>query len=150
MPSIAARAESDLNLPLLEQQQQQQSRDAQVYRSTMKACWFNQLAMQLRPTSYTSMVCAAHVYAQQYVKGCYGDSDTSDLHHVCKQGPQNPVEMSPLQCLRSADFWMLFAINGICSGAGLTLLNNVGQQVGAAWWCGDCQYFAVLFTLLCT
>jgi MFS family permease len=73
MPSIAARAESDLNLPLLEQQQQQQSRDA--------------------------------------------------------QGPQNPVEMSPLQCLRSADFWMLFAINGICSGAGLTLLNNVGQQV---------------------
>jgi hypothetical protein len=30
MPSIAARADSDLNLPLLEQQQQQQSRDAQV------------------------------------------------------------------------------------------------------------------------
>lgn len=37
--------------------------------------------------------------------------------------------MSPLQCLRSGDFWMLFAINGICSGAGLTLLNNVGTQV---------------------
>ena len=68
----------------------------------------------------------------------------SELYHVCKQGPQNPVEMSPLQCLRSADFWMLFAINGICSGAGLTLLNNVGQQVGAAPWYGDCALSAVM------
>lgn len=46
-----------------------------------------------------------------------------------QRGSRNPVEMSPLQCLRSVDFWMLFAINGICSGAGLTLLNNVGTQV---------------------
>jgi hypothetical protein len=54
------------------------------------------------------------------------------------------VEMSPLQCLRSADFWMLFAINGICSGAGLTLLNNVGQQVGAACWCWRLSVFCCL------
>ena len=80
MPSIAERAESDLNLPLLEEQQQQQrgSRDG---------------------------------------------------------GPRNPTELTPLQCLRSPDFWMLFAINGICSGAGLTLLNNVGQQVQL-----DCKF----------
>lgn len=139
MPSIAARAESDLNLPLLEQQQQQQSRDAQVHRSTMNACWFSRLC-----TAAPVLPLAQTWYVQRMY---HNDVATSDLCHVCKQGPQNPVEMSPLQCLRSADFWMLFAINGICSGAGLTLLNNVGQQVGAACWCGDCQYFAVTSTL---
>lgn len=41
----------------------------------------------------------------------------------------NPVEMTPWQCLKSIDFWMLFLVNGVASGAGLTLLNNLGQQV---------------------
>ncbi len=40
----------------------------------------------------------------------------------------NPVEKTPLQCIASPDFWMLFLVNGISSGAGLTLLNNLGQQ----------------------
>ena len=40
----------------------------------------------------------------------------------------NPVEKTPLQCVASVDFWMLFLVNGISSGAGLTLLNNLGQQ----------------------
>jgi hypothetical protein len=76
MPSIAERAESDLNLPLLGEQAQGQQQSQQQARQ-----------------------------------------------------PRNPVELSPTQCLRSVDFWMLFAINGICSGAGLTLLNNVSQQL---------------------
>ena len=54
--------------------------------------------------------------------------------------------MTPLQCLRSVDFWVLFAINGICSGAGLTLLNNVGQQVGAG---GQREQPAVMLMLHC-
>lgn len=41
----------------------------------------------------------------------------------------NPVEMTPWECLKSIDFWMLFLVNGVASGAGLTLLNNLGQQV---------------------
>ena len=61
MPSIAARAESDLNLPLLEQQQQQQSRDAQVYSLTMKANCFNRLRCSSRSTYCASIVCATHV-----------------------------------------------------------------------------------------
>ena len=56
------------------------------------------------------------------------------------------MEMTPLQCLRSVDFWMLLAINGICSGAGLTLLNNVGQQVGAG---GEREQSAVMLMLHC-
>jgi hypothetical protein len=111
--------------------------------STKKACCFNRLAPQL-----SSYLLHKHGMCNAYITIMLL-SLISDLCHVCKQGPQNPVEMSPLQCLRSADFWMLFAINGICSGAGLTLLNNVGQQVRAACWCGDCQYFAVMFTLKC-
>lgn len=41
----------------------------------------------------------------------------------------NPVEMTPWECLKTIDFWMLFFVNGVASGAGLTLLNNLGQQV---------------------
>lgn len=119
MPSIAARAESDLNLPLLEQQQRRQSRDASVWQ--------------------TSFVERFRSFSRTVSHGCW----QIELRHrrlwllafakvlkPCPQrGPRSPVELSPLQCLRSADFWMLFTINGICSGAGLTLLNNVGQQV---------------------
>ncbi len=79
MPSIAERAESDLNLPLLAEGQEQSSGSRQ---------------------------------------------------------PCNPTELTPIQCLRSADFWMLFVINGLCSGAGLTLLNNVSQQVILRCPCG--------------
>lgn len=79
MPSIAERAESDLNLPLLAEGQEQSSGSRQ---------------------------------------------------------PRNPTELTPMQCLRSADFWMLFVINGLCSGAGLTLLNNVSQQVILRCPCG--------------
>mmetsp|Transcript_14199 Transcript_14199/g.42879 ORF Transcript_14199/g.42879 Transcript_14199/m.42879 type:complete len:728 (-) Transcript_14199:369-2552(-) len=41
----------------------------------------------------------------------------------------NPVEKTPLQCMVCLDFWLLFLVNGISSGCGLTLLNNLGQQV---------------------
>ncbi len=38
------------------------------------------------------------------------------------------MDHTPGQCLRSVDFWLLWVANGIASGAGLTLLNNLGQQ----------------------
>ena len=38
------------------------------------------------------------------------------------------LDLTPGQCLRSVDFWLLWVANGIASGAGLTLLNNLGQQ----------------------
>ena len=34
-----------------------------------------------------------------------------------------------MRCLRSTSFWMLIAVNAIGSGAGLTLLNNLGEEV---------------------
>lgn len=33
----------------------------------------------------------------------------------------------PARCLRSVSFWLLLFVNGACSGAGLTLLNNMAQ-----------------------
>ena len=36
---------------------------------------------------------------------------------------------SPYQCMRSQSFWMLLCIHGIGSGCGLTLLNNLAEQV---------------------
>lgn len=59
----------------------------------------------------------------------------------------NPVEMTPWECLKSVDFWMLFFVNGVASGAGLTLLNNLGQQVGNPGLFQDPRHHAV--TLLC-
>eukprot|EP00884_Botryococcus_braunii_P011942 jgi/Botrbrau1/20749/Bobra.0058s0077.1 len=38
-------------------------------------------------------------------------------------------DKTPIKCLRSQSFWMLFFINAIGSGAGLTLNNNLAQQV---------------------
>lgn len=38
-------------------------------------------------------------------------------------------DKSPIKCLRSGSFWMLISINAIGSGAGLTLLNNLGEVV---------------------
>ena len=38
-------------------------------------------------------------------------------------------DKTPLRCLRSVSFWLLVAINGIGSGAGLALLNNLGELV---------------------
>ena len=42
------------------------------------------------------------------------------------------MDHTPGQCLRSLNFWLLLVSNGIASGAGLTLLNNLGQQVTPA------------------
>ena len=45
-------------------------------------------------------------------------------------------EKTPIQCLRSSEFWLLFTTSAILSGCGLTLLNNLAQMVGhteAAW-----------------
>ncbi len=53
-----------------------------------------------------------------------GDGDEWEGDHRAV----NPMERTPLQCVASIDFWMLFLVNGISSGAGLTLLNNLGQQ----------------------
>ena len=39
------------------------------------------------------------------------------------------VESTPLQCLRSQEFWLLFVTSAITSGCGLTLLNNLAQMV---------------------
>ena len=46
------------------------------------------------------------------------------------------MDHTPAQCLRSLNFWLLWVANAVASGAGLTLLNNLGQQVrpGAAPW----------------
>ena len=38
---------------------------------------------------------------------------------------------SPARCMRSQSFWLLMFINGVGTGAGLTLLNNLGQQVSS-------------------
>ena len=38
-------------------------------------------------------------------------------------------DKGPIKCLRSGSFWMLISINAIGSGAGLTLLNNLGEEV---------------------
>ena len=49
---------------------------------------------------------------------------------------QEPPSLSLGQCLAGLDFWLLLGIHLVCSGAGLTLLNNVNQMVGpsgAAW-----------------
>ena len=35
---------------------------------------------------------------------------------------------NPIKCLRSQSFWLLLFINGVGTGSGLTLLNNLGQQ----------------------
>ncbi|PSC71180.1 MFS general substrate transporter isoform B [Micractinium conductrix] len=40
-------------------------------------------------------------------------------------------ELSPLQCLRSSSFWLLFAALTISMGSGLALLNNLNQLVKA-------------------
>ena len=45
------------------------------------------------------------------------------------------LDHTPWQCLRSTEFWLLWIANGLASGAGLTLLNNLGQQVGGAQPC---------------
>ena len=42
------------------------------------------------------------------------------------------VESTPLQCLRSQEFWLLFVTSAITSGCGLTLLNNLAQMVRQA------------------
>lgn len=48
-------------------------------------------------------------------------------------GPQAqlPPELSPMQCLRSSDFWLLFLVLCIGMGSGLTLVNNLSQLVKA-------------------
>ncbi len=38
-------------------------------------------------------------------------------------------DRTPGQCLRSQAFWLLFFASAVCSGAGLTLLNNTAQMV---------------------
>lgn len=38
-------------------------------------------------------------------------------------------EETPVQCLRSQAFWLLFVTSAITSGCGLTLLNNLAQMV---------------------
>ncbi len=38
-------------------------------------------------------------------------------------------DKSPARCLRSQSFWYLFFSSAVCSGAGLTLLNNTAQMV---------------------
>lgn len=40
-------------------------------------------------------------------------------------------ELSPAQCLRSPNFWLLFAALTVSMGSGLTLLNNLAQVVKA-------------------
>ncbi|KAL4452086.1 hypothetical protein ABPG75_007748 [Micractinium tetrahymenae] len=40
-------------------------------------------------------------------------------------------ELSPAQCLRNTNFWLLFAALTISMGSGLTLLNNLAQVVKA-------------------
>ncbi len=38
-------------------------------------------------------------------------------------------DKSPAACLRSYSFWLLFFSSAVCSGSGLTLLNNTAQMV---------------------
>ena len=49
----------------------------------------------------------------------------------------------PARCLRSVSFWLLLFVNGACSGAGLTLLNNMAQLARAlslaVRFCGGLQ-----------
>ena len=40
-----------------------------------------------------------------------------------------PPSLSLGQCLTGLNFWFLLGIHLVCSGAGLTLLNNVNQMV---------------------
>lgn len=49
-------------------------------------------------------------------------------------------DKTPLKCFRSGSFWMLITINAIGSGAGLTLLNNLGEETYAVQ--GHGQYIS--------
>lgn len=41
-------------------------------------------------------------------------------------------EKTPIDALKSPEFWLLFATSAITSGCGLTLLNNLPQMVSPA------------------
>lgn len=48
-------------------------------------------------------------------------------------------DKTPIKCLWSGSFWMLISINAIGSGAGLTFLNNLGEEVSRC--AGACLVF---------
>ena len=58
--------------------------------------------------------------------------------------------LSPLQCARSLDFWLLFLVFGTGAGCGILFINNVGgratpqhtrpgSQLTSDWWSGITQ-----------
>ncbi|CAK0754435.1 hypothetical protein CVIRNUC_002297 [Coccomyxa viridis] len=57
------------------------------------------------------------------------------------------VESTPLQCLRSQEFWLLFVTSAITSGCGLTLLNNLAQMVEALRGSGSTSVFVSVFSI---
>jgi hypothetical protein len=74
-----------------------------------------------------SSVCL--IQALQRVSGAFSCNSHQCLSLTVRRDTQ-ALDHTPWQCLQSADFWLLWIANGIASGAGLTLLNNLGQQVG--------------------
>lgn len=49
---------------------------------------------------------------------------------VAADAPEDAYrDKAPGLCLRSHSFWLLFFTAAVCSGAGLTLLNNTAQMV---------------------
>ena len=69
---------------------------------------------------------------------CFQDTDCPpELQSLLEneEGTTTPApafgEMTPVQCLRSQEFWLLFVTSAITSGCGLTLLNNLAQMVSS-------------------
>ncbi|CAL5227480.1 g10457 [Coccomyxa viridis] len=68
-----------------------------------------------------------------------------------EEGDGPPVitfgENTPIQCLRSPEFWLLFTTSAILSGCGLTLLNNLAQMVEALQGAGSTSVFVSVFSI---
>ena len=52
-----------------------------------------------------------------------------DAEDAASGEPSPYRDKTPLQCLRSQSFWLIIFAYAICSGAGLTYLNNLSQVV---------------------
>ena len=60
---------------------------------------------------------------------CAGAHVAAMWTHVWHAGLADVYRVkTPYQCLRSQSFWLLLVANGIGTGSGLTLLNNLSQQ----------------------
>ncbi|KAK9836313.1 hypothetical protein WJX81_004629 [Elliptochloris bilobata] len=65
----------------------------------------------------------------------------------CAEAEPEP-DLTPLQCLRCLDFWLLFFACTIGMGSGLVLLNNLGQLVAALGGTQGPAVYVSLFSIM--